>query len=241
MNRVFKVLFLFFFLFSLLTFSSCTSLPRMEDYAPLRAGTAPKIIGPKGELSPKVSKAIMERLKGQVEPTDMLDRYALLIEVISGSPLVTGNKVTLLIDGPATYDAMFKAIRSAKDHINFETFIFEDDEVGRRFADVLLQKQAEGVQVNLLYDSVGSMSTPAAFFQRLRDGGIQVREFNPINPSKMRGNKWLVNQRDHRKILIVDGKVAFTGGINISNLYSSSLSGRLSREHEGRSCSTFLA
>ncbi len=233
MNTVFKVLFLFFFLFSLLTFSSCSSLPRMEDYTPPRAGTAPKIIGPKGELSPKVSKAIMERLKGQVEPTDMLDRYALLIEVISGSSLITGNKVTLLIDGPATYDAMLKAIRSAKDHINFETFIFEDDEVGHRFADVLLQKQAEGVQVNLLYDSVGSMSTPAAFFQRLRDGGIQVREFNPINPSKMRGTKWLVNQRDHRKILIVDGKVAFTGGINISKLYSSSLSGRLSREHEG--------
>ena len=233
MNRVFKVLFLFFFLFSLLTFSSCTSLPRMEDYTPSRAGTAPKIIGPKGELSPKVSKAIMERLKGQVEPTDMLDRYALLIEVISGGSLITGNKVTLLIDGPATYDAMLKAIRSAKDHINFETFILEDDEVGHRFADLLLQKQAEGVQVNLLYDSVGSMSTPTAFFQRLRDGGIQVREFNPINPSKMRGNKWLLSQRDHRKILIIDGRVAFTGGINISNLYSSSLSGRLSREHEG--------
>ena len=233
MNRVFKVLFLFFFLFTLLTFSSCTSLPRMEDYTPSRAGTAPKIIGPKGELSPKVSKAIMERLKGQVEPTDMIDRYALLIEVISGGSLITGNKVTLLIDGPATYDAMLKAIRSAKNHINFETFILEDDEVGHRFADLLLQKQAEGVQVNLLYDSVGSMSTPAAFFQRLRDGGIQVREFNPINPSKMRGNKWLLSQRDHRKILIIDGRVAFTGGINISNLYSSSLSGRLSREHEG--------
>ncbi len=66
--------------------------------------------------------------------------------------------------------------------------MFEDDEVGRRFADLLLQKQAEGVQVNLIYDSVGCMTTPSAFFQRLRDGGIQVREFNPINPSKMRGN-----------------------------------------------------
>jgi cardiolipin synthase len=228
-----KSLLLLLSLLSLLTFSNCSSLPRIEDYTPARADTAPKIIGPKGELSPKISKAIMERLKGQVEPTGILQRYALLIEVISGSPLVTGNKVTLLIDGPATYDAMFKTIRSAKDHINFETFILEDDEVGRRFADVLLQKQAEGVQVNLLYDSVGSMSTPSAFFQRLRDGGIQVREFNPINPSKMRGNKWLLSQRDHRKILIIDGKVAFTGGINVSNLYSSTLSGRLSREHEG--------
>src|SRR5512143_4356445 len=141
-------------LFSLLTFSSCASLPKIEDYVPLSADTAPKIIGPKGQLSPKISKAIMERLKGQVEPTDILQRHTLLIEVISGSPLVTGNKVTLLIDGPATYDAMFKAIQSAKDHINFETYMFDDDDLGRRFADLLLQKQAEGVQVNLIYDSV---------------------------------------------------------------------------------------
>jgi cardiolipin synthase len=98
------------------------------------------------------------------------------MEVISGSPLVTGNKVTLLIDGPAAIEAIFTAIRSAKDHINIETFGFDDDEIGRRFADVLLQKQEEGVQVNLLYDSVGSFPAPSAFFQRLRDGGIQVRE-----------------------------------------------------------------
>src|SRR5512143_504681 len=111
--------------FSLLTFSSGASLPRIEDYDPLSADTAPKIIGPQGQLSPEISKAMMERLKGQVEPTDILQRHTLLIEVISGSPLLTGNKVTLLIDGPATYDAMFKAIRSARDHINFETFILD--------------------------------------------------------------------------------------------------------------------
>jgi cardiolipin synthase A/B len=126
----------------------------------------------------------MERLKGQVEPTDILQRHTLLIEVVSGSSLLTGNKVTLLIDGPATYDAMFKAIRNARDHINFETYMFDDDELGRRFADLLLQKQAEGVQVNLIYDGVGCMTTPSAFFQRLRDGGIDAAEFNPINPLK---------------------------------------------------------
>jgi len=109
-------------LFSLLTFSGCATLLRTEDYGPLSEDGTTKIIGPKGQLSPKISKAIMEWLKGQVEPTDILQRHTLLIEVISGSPLVTGNKVTLLIDGPATYDAMFKAIRGAKDHINFETF-----------------------------------------------------------------------------------------------------------------------
>jgi cardiolipin synthase len=117
------------------------------------------------------------------------------MEAISGSPLVTGNKVTLLVDGPATYAAMMEAIQRATDHINFETYIFEDDEVGRRFADLLLQKQAEGVQ-NLIYDSVGCLNTPAAFqFER---GWDQTLEFNPVIRPLWR---WLTH-RDHRKILI---------------------------------------
>jgi cardiolipin synthase len=145
--------------------------------------------------------------------------------------LTKGNKVTLLVDGAPTYAAMFKAVENASDHINIETYIMEDieDETGRKLADLMLQKQAEGVQVNLIYDSVGSYTTPAAFFQRLRDGGIQVVEFNPINPLKARG-KWRLAKSDHRKILIVDGKVAIAGGINISQVYSSSLSGRGDKE-----------
>jgi cardiolipin synthase len=118
---------------------------------------------------------------------------------------------------------MFEAIRNAKDHINLETFIIEDDEAGRKFSDLLLQKQAEGVQVNLIFDSLGSYGTPIVFFQRLRDKGIQVLEFNPVNPLKAHGH-WLLAHPDHRKILIIDGKVAIAGGINISSIYSSSLS-----------------
>jgi cardiolipin synthase len=181
----------------------------------------PEIIGPHGQLSPEITERIMERLKRQAGPTDILERHIALIESISGTPLVAGNKATLLIDGPATYAAMFKAIQNAKDHINLETFIFEDDEVGRRFADLLLQKQSEGVQVNLIYDSLGCLRTPAAFFQRLRDGGIKTLEFNPLNPANARV-KWILTNRDHRKILVVDGKVAFIGGVNISEVYSSS-------------------
>jgi cardiolipin synthase len=224
-NRSMPKSLLFAFLFiSLLTFSSCASLPRFEEtYQRLdvEKQRPPEIIGPHGQLSPKTSKAVMERLKKHVGPTDILDRHIALIESISGSPLVAGNKVTLLVDGPATYDAMFKAIQKAKDHINLETYIFEDDDVGRRFADLLLRKQSEGVQVNMIYDSVGCLRTPAAFFQRLRDGGVQALEYNPINPTKAR-EKWLLTHRDHRKILIVDGSVAFTGGVNISKVYSSS-------------------
>ena len=223
-SPLFRSLFSLLCLSSLLTFAGCASLPRFEEVyqrLDVEKESTPEIIGPHGQLSPTLSKAVMERLKRQEGPTDILERQVALIESISGSPLVAGNKVTVLIDGPATYAAMFKAIANAKDHINLETFIFEDDEVGRRFADLLLQKRSEGVQVNLIYDSLGCLNTPAAFFQRLRDGGILALEYNPINPAKAR-KKWLLTHRDHRKILIVDGSVAFTGGVNISRVYSSS-------------------
>ena len=182
----------------------------------------------------------MERLKRSAGATDILERYTAVIESVSASPLTKGNKVTLLADGPAIYAAMFKAVENASDHINLETFTMEDveDETGRKFAKLLLQKQAEGVQVNLIYDSVGSYATPSSFFQRLRDGGIQVVEFNPVNPLKARG-KWRLAKSDHRKIMIVDGKVAITRGVNISQVYSSSLSaGREGKEAQMPWCDT---
>jgi cardiolipin synthase len=223
----------FFFVFLLVSIvtlgGGCATLPNVTetmDEAPTTQAP-PQIASAKGLLSPKQSKALMERLKRSVAPTDMLERYTAVIESVSESPLTKGNKVTLLVNGPATYVAMFKAVENAKDHINIETFTMEDieDDTGRKFADLLLEKQAEGVQVNLIYDSVGSHTTPAAFFQRLRDGGIQVVEFNPVNPFKARG-KWRLAKPDHRKMLIVDGNVALTGGVNISQVYSSSLSAR---------------
>ena len=207
--------------------AGCATVPdvsEMIDEAP--AAKEPRQIeSSKGLLSPQKSKAIMDRLKSSVNPTDILERHIAVVESVTDSPLTKGNKVTLLTDGQATYAAMFKAIQNAKDHINFESFIIEGDKTGRKFSDLLLQKQAEGVQVNLIYDSVGSFSTPTTFFQRLRDGGIQVVEFNPINPLKAHW-RWQRAQQDHRKILIIDGKVAIAGGINITSDYSSSPSGR---------------
>jgi len=216
--------FLLFFLFvSILSLGNgCATLPNASeviDEAPTDQEPR-QIESSKGLLSPQKSKAIMERLKRSVDPTDILERHNAVVESVTESPLTKGNKVTLLVNGQAAYAAMFKAIQAARDHINLETFIIEDDETGRKFADLLLQKQAEGVQVNLIYDSVGSYSTPTVFFQHLRDKGIQVVEFNPINPLKAHKH-WILAHPDHRKILIIDGKVAITGGINISKVYSS--------------------
>ena len=216
----------FFFLFLLVSIvtlvGGCTTLPNVSeimDEAPATERPT-QIDSAKGLLSPQQSKVIMEKLRQSVEPTDVLGRHIAVVESVTDSPLTKGNKVTLLADGRDAYAAMFKIIQNAKDHINLESYIIEDDETGRTFADLLLQRQADGVQVNLIYDSVGCINTPAAFFQRLRGGGIQVVEFNAINPLKM-GGKWGLTQRDHRKILIVDGKAAIIGGINISEVYSS--------------------
>ena len=233
--KIIRPFLMFFLSVSLLSLGGgCATLPKVSDVIDNTATQDPppiQILSAKGLLSPEKSKALMERLKRSVAPTDMLERYSAVIESVSGSPLTSGNKVTLLIDGPATYAAMFKAMENARDHINIETFIIEDDETGRRFSDLMLKKQAEGVQVNLIYDSRGSIDTPASFFQRLRDAGIQVLAFNPVNPLKTRGS-WSAAHPDHRKILIVDGKTVFTGGINISSVYSSSPSGR--RRRSGR-------
>ena len=202
-----------------LLLGACGSLPRIvPDMA--RAAPAARLETARGPLSAARSKQVIESLRSAGKSTDVLDRHLALEQAISDSPLLTGNKVTLLQDGPATYAAMFAAIGAARDHVNMETYILEDDEVGRKFADALIARQRQGVQVNLIYDSVGAIGTPKEFFQPLIDAGVKVLEFNPVNPLTAKAG-WDVNQRDHRKLLIVDGKVALLGGVNISSVYSS--------------------
>jgi cardiolipin synthase len=203
----------------LATVAGCGSLPIIVPDMGMRSGQAVQLEGAFGPLTPERSKAILDRLKSGSEQTSIFDRHLALQQGIPGIPLVVGNKVVLLQDGPATFQAMLAAVRDARDHINMETYTIEDDEVGNRFADALIAKQAQGVQVNLVYDSVGAINTPRAFFKRLTDSGIKVLQYNPINPLTARKG-WDVNQRDHRKLLIVDGRSAFLGGINISSVYS---------------------
>ncbi len=209
-----------FAILALAALASCGGLPTVvPDMAP-RSSQPVRLEGARGPLSAQQSKAILAGLASRGQETSIFDRHLAIEESIVGAPLVVGNKAVLLKDGPATFQAMFDAIRNARDHINFETYIIEDDEVGRKFAAALIDKQARGVQVNLIYDSVGAIRTPPAFFKALTDRGVRVLEFNPVNPLTAT-NGWEVNQRDHRKLLIVDGQIAFVGGINISSVYSS--------------------
>jgi cardiolipin synthase len=210
------------------TLVGCSSLPTIvPDMA--RSNPRPQLSGAKGPLTADRSKEILDQLKSSRPDGNVLDRHLALEQAISDSPLSAGNKVVLLEDGPRTYEAMFAAITAARDHINMETYVLEDDETGRRFADALIAKQRTGVQVNLIRDSVGTLGTKREFFKRLTDAGIKVLEFNPVNPVEAKVG-WDVNQRDHRKLLIADGRIALLGGINISSVYSG---GSLSRGASG--------
>jgi cardiolipin synthase len=215
-----------------LLFTACTTLPAAPPAAPAAAGPPVDFETSRGPVPASRSSAILERIRDQAPPTDILHKHLALEEAIHrDSPLVLGNRLVLLQDGPATYEAMFAAISAARDHVNLETYIFEAGEVGTRFADLLIQKQRTGVQVNLIYDSVGSLQTPPEFFERLRAAGIRTLEFNPVNPARGNKKEWTLNNRDHRKLLVVDGRTAFLGGINISETYSSgsSASGKKKR------------
>jgi cardiolipin synthase A/B len=209
----------------LILLAGCSSLPVMVPDMAMQPSHPVQLDGAHGPLTAQQSKAVLARIKKNGAETNIFDKHLALEVEIVGSPLVIGNKVELLVDGPATYRSMFAAIENAQDHINIETFIIENDEIGQKFATLLTRKQNSGVQVNLIYDSVGSISTPKEFFTSLRESGVNVLEFNPINPLIVRKG-WQVNQRDHRKLLIVDGRVAFIGGINISSVYSSGSFGK---------------
>ena len=205
--------------------SGCTAFPHLVPDLDTRPRAAVPLEGSHGPLPAARSQAILARLASRGEPTNIFDRHLAVEEAIVGSPLTAGNRVTLLQNGPATYEAMFAAIASAHDHIHLETYILDDDEIGRRFADALIAKQQQGVQVNVIRDSVGTIRTPSAFFARLTAAGIHVLEFNPLNPLTTR-RAWELNQRDHRKLLVVDGRSAILGGINISSVYSGGSFGR---------------
>jgi cardiolipin synthase A/B len=203
---------------------SCAQLPQVPaagQQASAQAQAPVTIETAKGAASPSRSKQIIERLKAEPgTPDAILDRHLAIESALTGRPLVAGNQVTLLQDGDATYRAMFEAIQAARHHINMETYILQDDEAGQRFADALIAKRREGVVVNLLVDSVGTLQTSPEFFDRLKAAGVSVLEYNPINPLEGKAG-WDPNQRDHRKILIADGAVAIMGGINISADYAS--------------------
>lgn len=199
---------------------ACAQNPQVEP--PERT---PPIVTRQRALSEDESDPLLKAALEEYKNDARLRELVSAVRRYSSAPLTTGNRVGVLIDGPQTYAAIESELQAARHHVHLETFIFGADDIGRKFAELLAQKRKQGVEVRVLYDSVGSMETPKDFFEQLRQQGIEVREFRPMNPVK-NPRIWDIHNRDHRKIIVIDGQVGFTGGINIDSTYSSASSSR---------------
>lgn len=136
------------------------------------------------------------------------------------TPFTMGNRAEVLVDGPETFANLRQAIAAATRSVHVETYIFADDPLGNNFADLLIHQARRGIEVRVIVDALGSIDSSAQLFERMRAGGVLVREFRPLKSVWMW--PWRYQNRDHRKLLVIDGRVAFTGGINISGTYASS-------------------
>jgi cardiolipin synthase len=151
--------------------------------------------------------------------TDALRRHTAALAPLSDCPLIEGNAVQLLPSAADTLAAMFDAIEAARQYVHLEYYTFEDVHIaGRSLADLLHAKLKQGVRLALCYDAIGSQHTPDAFFDSLQAAGAQVLEYHSVNPLR-RHFAWRANDRDHRKVLVVDGRVAFLGGVNLARVY----------------------
>lgn len=152
-------------------------------------------------------------------PADPMERLALLAEVKEGAPLLGGNRVEVLDGGVAMFQATFRAIAGAKDHVNIEFYILEDVRIpgveGPSLFELLRMKLGQGVAVTIIHDSFGSLGTD---FEPLRAAGARTLEFHPLDPTAAKRG-WKPNDRNHRKMLVVDGRIGILGGVNLDRVY----------------------
>jgi cardiolipin synthase A/B len=162
---------------------------------------------------------VLARVAAEAPQANALDRHLAVEQLIAASPLYAGNSVQVLRDGAQTFPAMFRAIAGARHFIDLEYYTFQDVQSdGRSLGDLLAQRSRAGVHVRIIYDAVGSLGTPAAFFARLQTAGVKLVRYNPLNPLRATQSP---NDRDHRKILLADDAVAIVGGVNLSTTYES--------------------
>ena len=138
-----------------------------------------------------------------------------LLENLAMLPMTRHNEVELLIDGEATFDAIFNSISQATDYILVQFYIMRSDDLGNRLKEALLAKAAEGVRVYVMYDGLGSIGLAESYLRELSKGGVQTAAFTTTG----RGHRFRLNFRNHRKIVVVDGREAFVGGHNVGDEY----------------------
>ncbi len=200
---------------ALLLLGGCVHVPSVPEPLNTDSGEQIQVRGARGALSQRATAALLSQLRAQAPDASALQRHLAIEQAVAGTPLYTGNRVTVLRDGAATFAAMFGAIRNAQHYLYLEYYIFQDVICdGVRLSDLLIDRRRAGIQIDVMYDGIGSMDTPDELFQRLQHAGIHVREFNPI-----RSSPFSINRRDHRKILLADGQTAIIGGVNLSADY----------------------
>jgi cardiolipin synthase A/B len=181
---------------------------RFEGYVTLRQGAEARTRG----INHRLGAATAAYRLGEVG----LAESARAAERLADVPFLTGNGVELLIDGEATFASILTAVDAAREYILFQFFIVHDDEIGRRVKEHLVAKATEGVRIYFLYDEVGSHDLPGAYREELRAAGIEV---HPFNTRKGPRNRFQINFRNHRKIVVVDGRTAWLGGHNVGDEY----------------------
>lgn len=215
--------------------SGCASLGAQPGTDPVGVVAPPVVVVVDGKHGPESgahSERAIKAAEAEGRRREFKAHLARLTEL--GETLSSDNTVEVLVDGPATFAAMFDAIQGAEHRVFVESYIFEDTAIGQKMRTHLLAKKAQGLDVRIIYDGVGALTTDGAFFESLRDGGIAVCEFNPVGVDEGRAAPLDVNHRDHRKLLLIDDKIAFVGGVNISSVYSrGSVNGEESRGDTG--------
>jgi cardiolipin synthase len=170
-----------------------------------------------GELADSVARGL-EILRPYMVPPEVMDTAPTgrAAERLAGLPYLTGNDTELLVDGDATFTSILEGIDRARDYVLFQFFIVKDDEIGREVQRHLMDKAREGIRVYFLYDEIGSHALSRGYLRGLRDAGVQVR---PFNSRKGPTNRFQINFRNHRKVVVVDGKEAWIGGHNVGDEY----------------------
>ena len=163
-----------------------------------------------------VERDVLDSVASYRDVRDERTEAARAGEALAAMPILRGNDVELLIDGDATFDSIIAGIEAAKDYVLVQFYIVRDDGLGRRLKDALIARAKEGVRVFFLYDEIGSYSLPNGYKQDLLDAGAEIREFNTRKGSR---NRFQLNFRNHRKIVVTDGHVAWIGGHNVGDEY----------------------
>ena len=167
-----------------------------------------------GELL-RVSPEAVAHVEPYLVPHDQLSPALRMVDTLTDMPFSQGNDLELLIDGDATFESITAGIDAAQEYILFQFYIIKDDEIGRRLKDLLITKAGDGVRVYFLFDEVGTR-LPRSYRRELEEAGVEVSAFNTTQGT---GNRFQLNFRNHRKIVVVDGKAAWIGGHNVGDEY----------------------